>query len=167
MTKGQGQRSRSNFPQNWLNNKQLAIDFIISIITTFCDSFGRCSLVFHCNSSYLCLNHLNEIRQHQYILLTSLTQGHNHLGLWMCLICLYLNTKFKVCAWNSILDMTNQLILYYNGTYLFGKFDLDVWSLVKVIVMVTWVFEVVIMGRTLISSMKSVGEIASAIWPIV
>ena len=51
LTKGQGQRSMFKFPPNGLNTKQLAIswisptDFIISVITAFCDSFERCPLV--------------------------------------------------------------------------------------------------------------------------
>ena len=55
LTLCQGQRSRSKFSQNGLNTKQLATslmpflisptNFIISIITAFCDSFGRCPLV--------------------------------------------------------------------------------------------------------------------------
>ena len=53
LTFGQAQKSRSNFPKKWVKknkNKRTGhiseaishTDFIISIITAFCDSFGRC-----------------------------------------------------------------------------------------------------------------------------
>ena len=50
-------------------------------------------------------------------------QGHRHLGHWMCLIRLYLGTKYEVCRWNSLRDMTSSLFFYQ----FLGKFDLDLW----------------------------------------
>ena len=47
-----------------------------------------------------------------------------------------------------------------------GNFDLDLWPLPKVKVIVTWVIECALLGCTLVKSMKSVGEIASEIWPV-
>ena len=55
-----------------------------------------------------------------------LRQGHRHLGHWMCLIGLYLGTKYEVYRWNSIRDMASSLVLYHFGGNL--TFDLDLRS---------------------------------------
>ena len=100
-------------------------------------------------------------------------QGHRHLGHWMPLIGLYLGTKYEVCRWNSVQDMTSSLFFFY--TFI-GKFDLDLWpwprsrssalrSLNAPYWVVPWYQVCTLLGCTLVSSMKSVGEIASEIWP--
>ena len=45
-------------------------------------------------------------------------------------------------------------------------FDLDLWPWPWVKVIGTWVIECALLGCTMVPSMKSVGEIASEIWPI-
>ena len=87
-------------------------------------------------------------------------QGHRLLGHWMRLIGLYHGTKYEVCWWNSLRDMTSSLVFYPFLT----KFDLWPWP--KVMVISTWVIECALLGCTLVPSMKSVGEIVSEIWPV-
>ena len=53
------------------------------------------------------------------------SQGHRHLSHWMRLIGLYLDTKYEVCRWNSLWDMTSSLFFYP----FLRKFDLDLWHL--------------------------------------
>ena len=86
------------------------------------------------------------------------------LGHWMCLIWLYLGTKYEVCTsrWNSLRDMTSSLVFYP----LLGKFDLDLWPWPWVKVIGTRVIECAFLGCTLVPSMKSVCEIAFEIWPV-
>ena len=40
-------------------------------------------------------------------------QGHRYFGHWMCLIGLYLGTKYEVCRWNSLREMTSSLVFYH------------------------------------------------------
>ena len=42
-----------------------------------------------------------------------LDQGHRQLSHWMRLIGLYLGTKYEVCRWNSLRDMTSSLVFYH------------------------------------------------------
>ena len=81
---------------------------------------------------------------------------------WMRLIGLYLGTKYEVCRWNSLQDMTSSLVFYP----FLGKFDLDLWPWLSVKVIGTWVIECALLGCTLVPSMKCVREIASKIWPV-
>ena len=60
----------------------------------------------------------------------TLGQGHRHLGHWMCLIGLYLGTKYEVCRWNSIRDMAHFVD--------FGQF-LDIWPWPVTLTFGTWV----------------------------
>ena len=76
--------------------------------------------------------------------------------------CTYLGTKYEVCRWNSLRDMPHSLFFY---TF-WGKFDFDHWPWPKVKVIGTWVIECALLGCTLVPIMKSVGEIASKIWPV-
>ena len=80
----------------------------------------------------------------------------------MRLIGLYLGTKYEVCKWNSLRDMTSSLVFY---TFL-DKFDLDLWPWPEVKVIRTWVIECALLGCTLVLSIQSVGEIPSEIWPV-
>ena len=89
-------------------------------------------------------------------------QGHRHLGHWMRLIGLYLGTKYEVCRWNSLQDMTSSLVFYA----FWGKFDLDLWPWPSVKVIGTWAIDWALLSCTLVPSMKSVGEIASEVWPV-
>ena len=52
-------------------------------------------------------------------------QGHQHLGHWMHLIGLYLGTKYEVCRWSSLQDMTSSLVFYHIWQNLTLTFDLD------------------------------------------
>ena len=76
----------------------------------------------------------------------------------MCLIGLYLDTKYEVCRWNNLLDMTISLVFLP----IFWK----IWPWPWVKVFGTWVIKCALLGCTLLPSMKSVGEIASEIWPV-
>ena len=80
------------------------------------------------------------------------------LSHWMCLIGLYLGTKYEVCRWNSLRDMTSSLVFYS----FWGKFDLDLWPWPKVKVIGTRVIEC----DLLYLGTKSIGEIASEIRPV-
>ena len=44
----------------------------------------------------------------------TLTKGQSHrpLGHWLCLFGLYLGTKYDVCRWNSLWDMTSSSVFY-------------------------------------------------------
>ena len=88
----------------------------------------------------------------------TLTQGlgHRHLGHWMCLIWLYLVTKYEVCRWNSIRDMAHLCR--------FWTFDLDLWPWPLVRVIGTWVIKCALLGCILVPSMKSLGRIGFEIW---
>ena len=89
-------------------------------------------------------------------------QGHRHLGHWMRLIRLYLATKYEMCRWNSLRDMTSSLVFHA----FWGKFDLDLWPWPWVKVIGIWVIECALLSCILVLNMKSVGEIASEIWPV-
>ena len=72
------------------------------------------------------------------------------------------NRYDEVCGWNSIKDVTSCLV--FNPFW--EKIDLDLWPRPKVKVIDTWVIECALLGCTLVPGMKSVGDIASAIWPV-
>ena len=55
-------------------------------------------------------------------------QGHRHLGHWMRLIVLYLSTKYEVCKWNSLQDITSSLFFYTFWENLTLTFDLELRS---------------------------------------
>ena len=71
-------------------------------------------------------------------------QGHRHLSHWMRLIRLYLGTKYEVCKWNSLWDITSSLVFYP----FLGNFDLDLWPWPSVKVIDTWVIECALLGCT-------------------
>ena len=59
----------------------------------------------------------------------TLGQGHQHLGHWMRFIGLYLGTKYEVCRWNSVQDMTSSLFFFTHFLEnLTLTFDLDLGS---------------------------------------
>ena len=80
----------------------------------------------------------------------------------MRLIGLYLGTKYEVCRWNSLRDMTISLVFYP----FLKKFDLDLWPWPWVKVIETWVIACSLLGCTLVPSIKSVGQIASEKCPV-
>ena len=76
------------------------------------------------------------------------------INTWVIVCALYLGTKYEVCRWNSLQDMTSSLVFYHfrqNLTLTFGQGH--------------WHIECALLG-TLVPSMKSVGEIASKIWSV-
>ena len=83
--------------------------------------------------------------------------GLCHLGHWMRLIWLYLGDQYEVCGhgWNSIQGMANYVVFYPFKWNLASTCNLD------------WVIECTLPGCTLEHNMKSVGEIAFEIWPII
>ena len=72
------------------------------------------------------------------------------------------NRYDEVCGWNSIKDVASCLVFNPFGE----NFDLDFWPWTMVKVISTWVIECALLGCTLVPSMKSVGEIAYEIGPV-
>ena len=66
----------------------------------------------------------------------------------------------------SVGEITSEIWPDVKFLHFFENFDLDLWPWTSVKVIGTWVIICAILGCTLVPCIKSVGEIASEIWPI-
>ena len=72
-------------------------------------------------------------------------------------------TKYEVSMWNSIQDMASCLVF----DQFWWNFDLDLWPWHSVKVIITLFIKCALLICNLVPNMKSVGKIASKIWPVV